>query len=382
MLQQPQLQEPQVMKVRQFALKDSKIQMIQDFIQCQQIICCLYLIILAGCFQILTVQRVEFSTSSIPNFHLSGTAPGSSTLQRFEASRSASDSGEKETDSGEKKHKKDKKDKQEKKEKPMKKPAARSQKQKKSKGDTGDDDEEIEEDEGHNNPFLEKRKRDDDEDDEPPSEGGAGDGLDVRSRKGRGSAKKPAAKDTRKKSGGEKKKKSKKSKKHGEDESSESSEKNAEAMRELELSIEKAQKAEEFAHSKIDITTFPAEGSQDRSELFHCFQVEANTLLEPQDLNAMLEDFASRPLESLEIHKAPNNFQNCIISKLSSLASQWFKLVWNFARYLFRMSAFLKFHRPDFADKYLKHIWIFALTMSGTIAGCGHCWSKSQHWRG
>jgi len=102
MLQQPQLQEPQVMKVRQFALKDSKIQMIQDFIHCQQIICCLYLIILAGCFQILTVQRVEFSTSSIPNFHLSGTAPGSSTLQRFEASRSASDSGEKETDSGEK----------------------------------------------------------------------------------------------------------------------------------------------------------------------------------------------------------------------------------------------------------------------------------------
>lgn len=192
---------------------------------------------------------------------MTGSRPGTTSgpLQRFEASRS-SDSAENESAERDKAQTKDAVPS----EPIMKKPSSRTGRP--SKKTKAEDDEQDKEERDKTNPHLDKkRKKDDDSDpngDDAPSDGE----IDVR---GRQSSKKPAAKQSRKGSGSDKKKKKhKKQKKHGDD-GSDSSDFEA-AQAELDMYMAKAQAAEELAHSKM------GSSDQARNELV-LFRVEVST---------------------------------------------------------------------------------------------------------
>ena len=183
-----------------------------------------------------------------------GSRPGtaSASLQRFEASRS-SDSAEHESAERGKDQTKD----------PvlMKKPAARKNKLQKRKTE---DDEENKDEHDKTNPRLDKKNPKDDESDPNGDDAPSDCDMDVRGRK---SSKKPAAKQSRKGSGSDKKKKKhKKQRKHGDDGSDSSDV--AAAQKELDMSMAKAQAAEELAHSNVGPSV------QARNELF---RVEVST---------------------------------------------------------------------------------------------------------
>lgn len=177
----------------------------------------------------------------------------------------------------------------------MKKPAARKNKLQKRKTE---DDEENKDEHDKTNPRLDKKNPKDDESDPNGGDAPSDCDMDVRGRK---SSKKPAAKQSRKGSGSDKKKKKhKKQRKHGDDGSDSSDV--AAAQKELDMSMAKAQAAEELAHSNVGPSV------QARNELF---RVEVSTdSLWHQDLDDMLEAFASETMDDED-----SNFVICFLSK-------------------------------------------------------------------
>ena len=317
--------------------------------------------------------------------HLPGSGVGSSAFQRYDASRSASDSGEKDTDSGDKKEK-EKPVKSEKKDTSMKKPAtskgsSSKGKQKKNKNEDDEDNEEHDE----TNPFLEKHRKGDDEDDDdegPPSDGG----MEVKSRpKKSKSGKKPAAKS--KKNSGEKKKKSKKTRKNDGGDGSSSSETEddiatATARMEVALAMEKAQEAEAAAHPNIEILASQQSEFEARSELFIFFMllhVEVGThICSLQDLDAQLDAFASQPLES---NVVPQDLQSLFWIKIKPKSSQWLCIwnqnIWCLTLWLFCDSMWFHSVRPRLV------LWFHSVR--GWTIGWDYCWdffkgSSILHW--